>query len=63
MGIEGPAAGACIVEGSYGEHSPAMNVLWEDLKTYHAFRCTWPMDPGASVYTNVEYASEDGTHH
>lgn len=48
-------SGACIVHGSYGERSPAIDVWNDSLNTYHAFRCIYPMGAGESKYAAVGY--------
>lgn len=49
------APGACIVHGSYGERSPAIDTWNSSLNTYHAFRCIYPMGAGESRYGGVGY--------
>ena len=52
-----PLSGSCIVHGSFGERSPAIDV-WHDYSDYHAFRCTYPMEPGRSKYVGFTWSSE-----
>ena len=49
------ASGSCIVHGSYGERSPAIDVWSSEYSTYHAFRCIYPMESGNSKYVNIGY--------
>lgn len=51
LGVEEPLPGSCVVHGSYGERSPAIDVWHDSFNEFHAFRCTYPMDPGKSRYT------------
>lgn len=46
---------ACIIEGSYGERSPGVGEWSSQYETYHAFRCTNPMEEGKSKYQGVAY--------
>lgn len=48
-------SGACIVHGSYGDRSPAIDVWNDSLNTYHAFRCIYPMGAGESKYASIGY--------
>ncbi len=55
-----PVAGACIVHGSYGERSPAIDTWYDNtggspFSQYHAYRCTYPMVPGQSKYAGYTW--------
>ena len=50
-----PLEGSCIVHGSFGGRSPAIDVWYDGLSQYHAYRCTYPMDPGMSKYAGYTY--------
>ena len=49
-------SGSNIVHGSFGSRSPAMDVLYNDLRSYHAFRCTDPQESTISKYNSVKYS-------
>lgn len=44
---------ACIVHGSFGERSPALDTWHEKYSTYHAFRCIHPLGSNNSQYNDI----------
>ena len=55
-----PLDGSCIVHGSFGGRSPAIDVWNNDFNQYHAYRCVYPMDTGVSKYAKYVYTPSAG---